>query len=86
MSTNFEKLSMGIGATIIGIAGIAFFAFFGGTLVWLLWPVAIPAALPGIVKAGYLAPELLWWQSVCLTWLCGLLIKSKAAITSKKEK
>lgn len=31
-----------------------------GTIVWLLWPVAIPAAFPGLVATGVLAAKLSW--------------------------
>lgn len=64
-----------------GIATVAFFAVLGGTIVWLIWPVVVPAVLPGLVAAGTIAAKLTWWVSVCLTWLCALLIKT--ASTSK---
>jgi len=82
---NLTKLTMGIGAVVLIILMISFFAIIAGTLVFWLWPVAIPAALPGVVAGGYLAAKLSWWQAVCLTWLCGLLIKSKSTTTNKKD-
>lgn len=72
----FEKLLTGIGALVLGAVLIAFFAVLGGTIVWLIWPIAVPAAFPKLVELGYLAPELGWWSAVCLCWLAGILIKS----------
>jgi hypothetical protein len=48
-------------------------AFLGGTLIWLLWPIAIPAAFPGLVAAGTLAAKLGWWQAVCFSWLFSII-------------
>ena len=63
---NFAKLTMGIGAVALIILMISFFAVVAGTLVYWLWPVAIPAALPGVVAGGYLAAKLSWWQAAAL--------------------
>ena len=60
------------------IATVALFAVLGGTIVWLIWPVVVPAVFPGIVESGSLAGELSWWVSVCLTWLASILIKSSS--------
>jgi hypothetical protein len=71
---------------IMGLSGIAMlgaFSLVGGTIVYWLWPVAIPAALPGLVENGVLAASLPWWPAVCLTWLCGLLIKSSQTNNNK---
>jgi hypothetical protein len=69
----------------LGIMAVAIIvAFFGGTVLWLIWPVAIPAAFPGLVASGAIAAKLAWWQSVCLVWVCGLLIKSSQSNTNKK--
>ena len=59
-----------------GIVLIGLIAVLGGTFVWLLWPVAIPVAFPGLVASGVLASKLSWWVSVCLTWLFSILLKS----------
>lgn len=63
---------MGLGSIVL----IGFIALFSGTLVYWIWPVAVPAVLPGLVEKGVLASELSWWAAVCFTWLCGILIKS----------
>lgn len=60
----------------LGIAAVIFIAaVIGGTFVWLVWPV-VTHAFPKLVADGVLASSLSWWDSVCLTWLFGLLIKS----------
>jgi len=79
-----EKLISGIGVAVLASIGIFFAAVFGGTIVWLVWPVAIPAVFPGLVAAGSLAAKLSWWQSVVLTWLLGILIKSTNTTNNNK--
>jgi len=80
---NFSKLFTGLVMGLGSIVLIGFVALFGGTLVYWLWPVAIPAALPGLVENGVLASEIMWWPAVCLTWLCGILIKSTQTNNNK---
>jgi hypothetical protein len=60
-------------------------ALFSGTVVWLMWPIAIPAAFPGLVVSGMISAKLSWWASVCLSWLFSLLIKSSTSTTKKDE-
>ena len=71
-----EKFLAGLVIALGAVATIFFFSLFGGTLVWLIWPVAIPKVFPGLVSDGVIAGELGWWVSVCFTWLAGILIKS----------
>lgn len=78
-----EKLSTDIIVGLGTLAIIAIIAFVSGTIVYFIWPVAIPAAFPGLVASGALAAKLAWWQAVCLTWLFSILIK--ASQTNKKE-
>jgi len=77
----FENLLMGL----LSIVLIGFIALFGGTLVYWLWPIAVPAALPGLVENGVLSSELMWWPAVCLAWLCGILIKSTQTNNNKSN-
>lgn len=82
-----EKLLASIGIALGVFIVIFISAFIGGTCVFLLWPVAIPAMLPGLVASGVIAAKLTWWQAVCLSWLFGLLIKTTSAnATSTTEK
>ena len=70
-----------------GFALIFIMAVFGGTVVWLIWPV-VGKAFPALVAGGVLAPALGWWDAVSLTWLMGILIKSPSSAknTVKKDK
>jgi len=79
MEKIIAALLVGIGAIVV----IGLLAVIGGTIVWLIWPVAVPAALPGLVASGTIAGSLSWWASVCLTWLCGLLIKASQTNNNK---
>ena len=72
MENFVKKLGVTFGVIII----VLFFSIFGGTIVWLIWPVAIPAVFPGLVTSGAIAAKLTWIQSVCLTWIFSILIKS----------
>lgn len=77
-----DKLVIGVILGLGAIALIAALSLVSGTIVWLLWPYAM-AAFPGLVKAGTLASELSWWTSVCLTFVCSILIKASQSNTNK---
>lgn len=64
-----------IGAILISLITIALIALLGGTIVYWLWPIAIPAAFPGLVASGTLAAKITFWPAVALNWLFILLIK-----------
>jgi len=70
-------------AGILVILLIGLVAVISGTVVYLIWPIAIPSVFPGLVAAGTIAGKLLWWQAVCFTWLCGILIKSSQTNNNK---
>lgn len=65
-----------ISAVVAIVALLFFLSLLSGTVVWLVWPVAIPAAFPGLVASGAVPAALGWWPSVCLTWIAGALVKS----------
>ena len=69
----------GLGVVLL----LGFLSLFSGTLVYWLWPVAIPAAFPGLVASGALAAKLSWWASVCLAWIMGILIKATQTNSNK---
>jgi hypothetical protein len=77
----FIVIVMGV---IVALAIVTFSAVIGGTIVYWLWPVAIPAILPRVVREGWVAARLTWWQAVTTVWILGLLIKS-STVSSKKE-
>lgn len=80
-----DNFFTGLGMAVVAILLLTLAAFIGGTIVWLIWPVVIPAVFPGAVAAGAVSAELSWWTSVCLTWLCSLLIKSSTTTTKSND-
>lgn len=83
-----DKIVLGV-SKLVGIWVSVIVAFFvvsviSGTIIWLAWPVAIPAVFPGLVKDGVLAGHLNWWVSVLFSWIVAFLFKSNNS--SKKEK
>lgn len=50
------------------IALVAIASVLSGTILWLVWPVAMVEV--------FKLPALTWWQAVTLTWVCAILIKS----------
>lgn len=76
-----ESFGYALGVALLAIGAVSLIAFLGGTLVYWLWPVAIPAAFPGLVASGTIPASLGWWPSVCLTWLSGLLVRSSQTCT-----
>ena len=79
-----EKILEAFGAVIVVLILVAVSAFIGGTLVFLLWPVAVPAVFPGLIASGILAAKITWWQAICVSWLAGLLIKGTTTINKGK--
>jgi len=73
-----KGLLIGLG----GIALVAILAVLGGTIVYWIWPLCVPAAFPGLVESGVIAPVLTWKVAVFLTWLFGILIKSTQTNTN----
>ena len=76
-------------AKFIGVLGALILVFalalVSGTILWLIWPVAIPAAFPGLVASGIIAGKLSWWASVCLTWVFSILVKATQTVNKGKE-
>lgn len=70
---------------ILGIGIVAIGALISGTILWLIWPMAIPAAFPGLIANGAISAHLSWWASVCLCWVFGMLIKSSNTNNNKKK-
>ena len=78
-----EKFLMGLLIALGAMVLVAFIALIGGTILYWIWPVAIPAVFPGLVAAGTIAGKLVWWQAVCFTWLCTILIKTAQTNNNK---
>lgn len=67
-STLLEKIIVGIFALFVFIIITCFYALFSGTILYFIWPV--------VMVDVFHFPALTWFQAVCLTWICGILIKS----------
>ena len=64
-----------IGAVVAILGTVVLLSFLGGTILYWVWPVTM-------VNVFHL-PALTWWQSVCLVWVFGLLIKSTQTNNNK---
>ena len=71
-----EKIGSGFLIGVGAITVIALLAVLSGTIIYWIWPVAIPAAFPGLVTSGVLSSKLTLFQSICLTWVFSILFKS----------
>ena len=71
----FAKFFKGIGIAILLAVTVALTAFLSGTILWLIWPYAFPVVFPKAVEAGIILAKIPWWSSVCLVWVCTILIK-----------
>jgi hypothetical protein len=81
-----KGLFAAIGAAVVVAGIILVSAVIGGTIVWLLWPLAIPHVFPKLVGDGWLAAALTWKRSVALAWICGALIKATQTNNSRPPK
>lgn len=70
-----------MGVIVLAFVGlfvlIPLLALLGGTVLYWVWPVAM-------VDVFHL-PPLTWWQAVCLTWVCSILIKSTNSNTNEAK-
>lgn len=78
-----ENLGKGLFIAIGFMGLIALLSVISGTILYWIWPVAIPAVFPGLVTSGVLASKLSWWSAVCLSWITSILFKSYSSNTSK---
>lgn len=72
MEKFFEGILLALGVMVL----VAIIAVLGGTIIYWIWPVTFPVIFPLAVEKGIIPVELPWWTAVCLTWTCGILIKS----------
>ncbi len=80
-----EKFFTAIG---LGISGMALFvvgAVFSGTVLWIVWPYALPVVLPKLVSSGWIPAHLSWWTCVCFSWAWSLLFGSTFIKKSDKS-
>src|SRR6185503_6650842 len=46
-----------------------------GLLLFLLWPVVIPAVFPGFVASGAISANINFWTCLGISFICGLLFR-----------
>lgn len=79
-----EKAATVLGGVILIAGAILFAAFIGGTVLWAIYP-HIHALFPTAAAKGIIAYKLGWWDSVCITYIFGILIKSSQTNNNKEK-
>ena len=69
---------------VLSFVMLGILSVLNGTILFLMWKVAIPAFLPGLVASGIIAAKLTWWQSVCLSWVMAILFGKTNTVNVKK--
>lgn len=68
---------------VVGVIGlVAAFSLIGGTVVWIVWPHAMEA-FPRLVNEEWVTHDIHWTTAVCLSFLCGILIKASQTNNNK---
>ncbi len=68
---------------IIGIAILLFIvSILSGTVLWIIYP-HIHSLFPNAAINGIIAKDLNWWDSVCITWIFAILLKSSNSNLNK---
>lgn len=71
---------------ILMVAGTVFIsATFTGTILCLIYP-HIHALFPTAAELGIIPYKLGWWDSVCITWIFSLLLKSNIKVNGQVNK
>jgi hypothetical protein len=53
-----------------------------GTVLWVIYP-HIHSLFPNAAINGIIAKDLNWWDSVCITWIFSILLKSSNSNSNK---
>jgi len=80
MEKFFEGLVIALGVIVL----VGVIALISGTILWLIWPYAFPVIFPTAVAKGIIIAKIPWWTAVCVTWVCGILIKSTTTNNNSK--
>ena len=79
-----NNFAEGLATLVVGLLLVCAMAVFGGTILCLIWEDSMTAMFPKAVETGVLAATLTWWQSVKISWIFALLIKSSLTNNTKK--
>lgn len=66
-----EKLTVVLVAIVVDIIRV----LASGTAVWLVWPLMMSSACPGLVQVGAVAGRIGWFPAVVLTWVVFLMVR-----------
>lgn len=77
-----EKLMKMIGGAVLVIATVFIVATLSGTVLYEIYP-HIHALFPNAAQNGIISEKLGWWDSVCVCWIFGILVKGNASSSSK---
>jgi len=80
-----NKFEEGIGIIVVVLLTLFLFSVLGGTILFLIWEDSITAMFPKAVESGLVAAKLSWWQSVKITWICSILIKSTNTVNNNSK-
>jgi hypothetical protein len=86
MNRNVEDIISVVGVFILGLVAVLIGAVLAGIIVWLLWPIVVPAFFPGLVASGVIAGAVGLWESIAFTWLFATIVNTtKSSVTAKKS-
>lgn len=69
-----DKLTTTIGTLVTAAFIVLVAATMSGTILWVLYP-SIHSLFPTAASSGIIAPQLGWWDSVCITWIITILFR-----------
>lgn len=80
-----EKMIVGVGGVVVISLIIFCVSVLSGTILWMIYP-HIHALFPTAADNGIIAESISWWDSVCVTWIFTILIKSSNTNNNDKKK
>lgn len=80
-----DQLITIIVGTVLLIGTIFLFAALSGTVLYFIYP-HIHALFPTAATNGIIAKELGWIDSICITWIFSILLKSTSKSINKSDK
>jgi len=79
-----EEIAKAIGAILLIAFTVFFISTLYGTILYWIYP-HIHSVFPSAANNGIIARELSWWDSVCISWIFSILIKSSVTNNNNKN-